>query len=347
MPAIHRDLTEQEAMRRALELAATPGVPLGPNPRVGCVILRSDGSLVADGYHRGAGSPHAEAAALAKAGESARGATAVVSLEPCNHQGRTPPCAPALIQAGITRVVFAMRDPNPVAQGGARALDAAGVAIEHGMMEAEARRLNRAWLFGLEHGRPLVTWKFAATLDGRSAAADGSSRWITNRAARRDVHRLRAECDVVLVGTETVMQDDPHLTVRDEHDRPASYQPLRAVMGERELDQQRRVFDRAAETMQLHTHEPKVALRELFERGRRHVLLEGGATVAAAFLRAGVVDEIVAYVAPIVLGAGQPAVTDFGVESLAKALHSHDTHMDVMPGDEGEPPNMRVSLRLR
>src|SRR5689334_159591 len=163
----------ERAMRRALELAATPGVPLGPNPRVGCVLLAADGSEIAEGFHRGAGTPHAEAAALAAAGEAARGATAVVTLEPCHHTGRTGPCAQALIDAGVVRVLFAQPDPNPVAAGGADTLRAAGVVVELGLLEREARALNRTWTFALEHGRPFVTWKFATTLDGRSAAADG------------------------------------------------------------------------------------------------------------------------------------------------------------------------------
>ena len=182
---------EQAAMTRALALAATPGVPLGPNPRVGCVLLDDTGATVAEGYHRGAGSPHAEADALAAAGERARGTTAVVTLEPCAHTGRTGPCAVALRDAGVRRVVFAQADPNPVAAGGGALLREAGVEVEQGLMVDEARALNRVWTFAVEHGRPFVTWKFATTLDGRSAAADGTSRWVSGRAARLDTHRLR------------------------------------------------------------------------------------------------------------------------------------------------------------
>src|SRR3954447_3747811 len=165
----------ERAMRRALELAATPGVPLGPNPRVGCVLLAPDGSTVAEGFHRGAGTLHAEAAALAEAGDAAHGAVAVVTLEPCNHTGRTGPCARALADAGVARVVYAQADTKPVATGGADALRAAGVDVEGGLLAGQARALNREWTFAIESGRPFVTWKFAATLDGRSAAADGTS----------------------------------------------------------------------------------------------------------------------------------------------------------------------------
>src|SRR3954462_4239225 len=234
---------EQAAMARALALAATAGVPLGPNPRVGCVLLDDTGHTVAEGFHRGAGSPHAEADALATAGERARGTTAVVTLEPCAHTGRTPPCAEALREAGVRRVVFAQADPNPVAAGGAALLRGAGIEVEEGLCREEARSLNRSWTFAVEHGRPFVTWKFATTLDGRSAAADGTSRWVSGRAARLDTHRLRALCDVMLVGTNTVEVDDPQLTVRDEDDQawPRGRQPLRVVMGERDLPATRRV----------------------------------------------------------------------------------------------------------
>jgi diaminohydroxyphosphoribosylaminopyrimidine deaminase/5-amino-6-(5-phosphoribosylamino)uracil reductase len=335
---------ELAAMRRALALAGTPGVPLGPNPRVGCVLLDDDGSTVAEGHHRGAGTPHAEADALARAGDRARGATAVVTLEPCNHHGRTGPCAEALVAAGVRRVVFAQADPNPAAAGGADTLRAAGIEVESGLLQVESGLLNRAWAFGLEHGRPLVTWKFATTLDGRSAAADGTSRWVSSRAARLDTHRLRAQCDVMLVGTNTIAVDDPLLTVRDEHDRPLAQQPLRVAMGERDLDPARRVFNADAESLHLTTRDPEKALAELFDRGRRHVFLEGGATLAAAFLGAGLVDEIVAYVAPLLLGAGRPAVADLGITTIAQAFRPRVTDIAVLDGVDGEEPNVRITL---
>lgn len=323
------------AMRRALDLACTPGVPHGPNPRVGCVLLAPDGSEIAEGFHRGAGTPHAEAAALAEAGESARGATAVVTLEPCNHTGRTGPCAQALIDAGVARVVYAQPDPNPLAAGGAATLRAAGVAVEMGLLEHEARRLNRAWTFALEHGRPFVTWKVATTLDGRSAAVDGSSRWISNATSRRDTHRLRAECDAILVGTGTVLRDDPQLTVRDEVDvpLPRERQPLRVVMGDREVPGSARVLDDAAETVHLRTRDVGEVLADLHARGRQHLFLEGGPTVAAAFLAAGCVDEVVVYVAPKLLGSGRAAVADLGIASITDALDLVVTDVTVLDGD--------------
>jgi len=335
---------ERAAMTRALELAASDGVPLWPNPRVGCVLLAPDGATIATGYHRGAGTPHAEADALAQAGERARGATAVVTLEPCNHSGRTGPCAQALIEAGVRRVVFAQVDPNPLAAGGAARLAAAGVEVEQGLLADEARALNRVWSRAVEQQRPFVTWKFGTTLDGRSAAADGTSRWVTSRAARRDTHRLRALCDVMLVGTHTVAVDDPELTVRDAEDRPVGVQPLRVVMGERDLPSSRRVFNDAAETLHLRTRDPREALAELWTREKRHVFLEGGPTLAAAFLRAGLVDEIVAYVAPLLLGSGRSAVADLGITTIADAFRPRVTDVTLLDGVDGDEPNIRFTL---
>jgi diaminohydroxyphosphoribosylaminopyrimidine deaminase/5-amino-6-(5-phosphoribosylamino)uracil reductase len=340
--------SERRAMRRALDLAASPDAPLGPNPRVGCVLLAPDGRIVAQGHHRGAGTAHAEADALAAAGDAARGATAVVTLEPCNHTGRTGPCAEALLEAGVRRVVYAQADPNPVAAGGAARLRAAGVEVEAGLLAEEARALNAVWTRATELQRPFVTWKFATTLDGRSAAADGTSRWVSSTAARRDTHRLRALSDTMLVGTNTVAVDDPDLTVRDDDDHPLARQPLRVVMGLRDLPPVKRIFNDRAETLQLRTRDPRQALKELWVRDRRHVFLEGGPTLAAAFLRAGLVDEIVAYVAPLLLGAGRNAVADLGIGTIADALRPTVTDVTVLPAADGAPgevPNVRLTLK--
>ncbi|MGD9960246.1 bifunctional diaminohydroxyphosphoribosylaminopyrimidine deaminase/5-amino-6-(5-phosphoribosylamino)uracil reductase RibD [Nocardioides sp.] len=336
---------ETAAMRRALVLAQSPGVPLGPNPRVGCVLLDDSGTEVAEGFHRGAGTAHAEADALLRAGDAARGTTAVVTLEPCNHTGRTGPCAQALIAAGVRRVVFAQADPNPQAAGGAATLRAAGIEVDQGLLEPDARRVNRAWTFALDHGRPFVTWKFATTLDGRSAAADGTSRWVSSPAARRDTHLLRGACDVMLVGTSTVEVDDPELTVRDEFDVPLSHQPLRAVMGLRDLPAGRRVFNERAESVRLLTRDPQAALQQLFELDRRHVFLEGGPTLAASFLRAGLVDEIVTYVAPMLLGAGRAAVGDLGITTIAQARHFAVTDVTALTSHDDSDTNVRITMR--
>lgn len=329
-------------MQRALELARSPGVPLGPNPRVGCVLLAPDNTVIGEGYHRGAGSAHAEVVALAEVGTATRGATAVVTLEPCNHTGRTGPCAEALVAAGVARVVYAQPDPNRVAAGGAETLRAAGIEVAGGLLQDEARAVNRAWTFAMDYSRPFVTWKLATTLDGRSAAADGTSRWVSSRAARVDTHRLRAECDAMLVGTNTVAVDDPELTVRDEYDEPLPHQPLRVVMGERDLPGGSRIFNDRAETVQLRTRDPHKALAELLARDRHHVFLEGGPELAAAFLQARLVDEVVCYLAPKLLGAGTSAVADLGIGTIADALELNLT--DVTTVGVGAGANVRLTM---
>ncbi len=309
---------EVAAMRRALELAAR-GPVRGANPRVGCVLLDRAGQPVGEGWHEGAGTPHAEVAALTRAGGLARGGTAVVTLEPCAHTGRTGPCARALLEAGVSRVVVAADDPNPVAAGGVAQLRAAGVSVETQVLQAEAVALNRRWAVAVGRGRPFVSWKFAATLDGRSAAADGSSRWVTGAAARADVHARRAGADAVLVGSGTVLADDPWLTVRTDDGVPAGPQPLRVVVGRRDLPPTARVLDGAAPTLQLRTRDLHAVLAELHAREVRHVWLEGGPTLAAAFWRAGLVDEVLAYLAPALLGSGAAAVADLGITGIGDA----------------------------
>lgn len=303
-------------MRRAIELAAKGVGSTHPNPVVGCVITGPDGHPVGEGFHAVAGGPHAEVEALRMAGPRARGGTAYVTLEPCNHTGRTGPCADALIEAGITRVVYAVPDPNNEASGGAEKLSRKNIQVEQGVLEAEAEAVNHVWLHSVRMGRPFVTWKFATTLDGRSAAPDRTSRWITGPIARADVHRHRAECDAIVVGTQTVLDDDPELTVRDENDVPAARQPLRVVVGDREIPPTAKVRNDRAETLLLPTHDPSEVLRQLDDRQIRHLWLEGGPTLAAAFLRAQLVDQIVAYIAPAVLGSGYAAIGDLGAESI-------------------------------
>lgn len=321
-------------MRRALTLAAQG--PLGdPNPRVGAVILDRDGRVAGEGYHRGAGTPHAEGAALAVAGERARGGTCYVTLEPCNHVGRTGACTAALLDAGVARVVVAMADPNPTASGGRLALTRAGVTVETGLLGAESEALNAAWLASVRLGRPFVTWKVASTLDGRIAAADATSQWITGPEARADVHELRATVGAVLVGTGTAFADDPALTVRRPDGEPADRQPLRAVMGLRaeEIPGDARLRDDQAETLVLSTQDPHEALAALTARDVHHVLLEGGGTLAAAFWRAGLVDEVVAYLAPVLLGAGRTSLSDFGITTIDDATRLHIDDVALIGAD--------------
>lgn len=312
-------MTSTDWMARALELAERGPWP-DPNPRVGCVIVASDGTFVSEGFHVGAGAPHAEVVALEAAGDRARGATAYVTLEPCSHTGRTGPCTQALVDAGVEKVVFAQADPNPAARGGAEVLAAAGVTVVGGVRAEEAAALNAAWARTVELGRPLVTWKFAATLDGRSAAADGSSQWITGAPARADVHALRARCDAILVGTGTLLADDPRLTVRGGDDAPTAAQPLRAVMGLRDVPATAAVRTGPGEFLPIQTRDPYAALAVLWDEGIRHVWLEGGPTLAAAFVSAGLVDEVYAYLAPALLGTGASAVGDLGITSVSDIL---------------------------
>jgi diaminohydroxyphosphoribosylaminopyrimidine deaminase/5-amino-6-(5-phosphoribosylamino)uracil reductase len=320
------------AMRRAIALAELGLGSTSPNPIVGCVIVGPDGSVVGEGYHARAGEPHAEVNALQDAGGRAFGATAYVTLEPCRHTGRTPPCTRALIDAGVARVVFAIADPDPVAGHGGDELHAAGILVEEGLLADEAARSNTAWLHYVRTGRPFVTWKYAATLDGRVAAADGTSRWITGEAARHDVHLLRARSDAIVVGTGTVLADDPRLDVR----LPAAVdvnRPLRVVVGRREIPPASKVLDDAAPTVLLTEHDPQSVLAYLSGRDVVSVLLEGGPTLAGAFVAAGMVDRVVAYLAPALLGAGPAALGDAGIETLQSALRLHVDAVDLIGAD--------------
>lgn len=331
------------AMRRAIALAARGLGSTSPNPVVGCVVLDASGRPVGEGFHQRAGGPHAEVHALRAAGEKARGGTAYVTLEPCNHTGRTGPCAQALIEAGIARVVYAVGDPNPQATGGGDTLRAAGVKAEQGLLAEEAEQGNTAWLTSVRLGRPHVTWKYAATLDGRIAAADATSRWITSAESRADVHRLRAEADAVLVGSGTARTDDPQLGVRG---IDGAVQPLRVVVdtaatavrpGARVLDTVAPTLIAVAEDADARHLPDEAVLRlpraeagpgldihallaALHGRGIRSVLLEGGPTLAGAFVAAGAVDRIVGYLAPVLLGAGPAALADAGIPTISKAL---------------------------
>ena len=303
---------ELAAMERALRLAATAGTLRGPNPRVGCVILDSSDVVIAEGAHLGAGTDHAEVVALKAAGPAAAGATAVVTLEPCNHTGRTGPCVEALINSGVERVVFGQSVPHAVAQGGADALRASGVVVEGGVLEEQCVAINERWSTAVHRRWPWVIWKVAATLDGRISAHDGTATWITGEDARIDVHRLRADVDAILVGTSTVLSDNPQLNVRLPDFE--GVHPLPVVMGLRDIP-----MSCAVSTTALHvrSRDPHEVLRVLQEREIRTLMVEGGATVAAAFLQAGLIDEVRWYVAPAILGAGTPAIGDLGISTLS------------------------------
>ncbi len=315
-------------MDQAIALAARGLGSTSPNPSVGAVILDASGRVVGAGHTAPAGGPHAEVLALREAGDQARGGTAVVTLEPCNHTGRTGPCSEALIAAGIARLVVAVRDPNLLAAGGIERLRAAGVDVEAGVRETEARHGLRYWLTAIGRERPYVIWKFAATLDGRSAAADGSSKWITSEAARADVHELRGTVDAIIAGVGTVLADDARLTVRSTVER----RPLRVVVdSDGRTPESASVRDGAAPTWiataadvgaTAHGRVDLGALvKELYGRGVRAALLEGGPTLAGAFLQAGLIDEVVAYIAPKLLGDGRNALGRAGITSIDAALN--------------------------
>ncbi|MFE0146876.1 bifunctional diaminohydroxyphosphoribosylaminopyrimidine deaminase/5-amino-6-(5-phosphoribosylamino)uracil reductase RibD [Nonomuraea sp. NPDC059007] len=388
-------------MARAVELAAFGLGTTSPNPVVGCVILDAHGEVAGEGFHAYAGGPHAEVVALRSAGERARGGTAYVTLEPCDHTGSTGPCTEALLAAGLARVVYAVPDPNPLAAGGGERLRAHGVEVAHGLLGEEAERVNAAWLTSVRLGRPHVTWKFAATLDGRSAAADGTSKWITSPQARQDVHRLRAASDAIIAGIGTVLADDPLLTAR-----PAKAVPddglengpdggpaselgdgldgrlgrgLDGVMREQLAEARRRarpplrvvvdsgartpagarVLDGAAPTLVAIADTTRTGLTaelarlpyrpdgldlhallaELRRRGVLSVFLEGGPTLAGSFVRQGLVDRVVAYVAPALLGSGRAALGQAGVSTIA-GIHSFVFEEVSMIG-----PDLRLTAR--
>ena len=347
-------------MARALQLAARGLYTTTPNPRVGCVIVKDD-VVVGEGWHQRAGEPHAEVHALAVAGDAARGATAYVSLEPCSHHGRTPPCTEALIHAGVARVVAAMRDPNPmVAGGGIGMLTLAGITAEVGLLEADARALNPGFVSRMARGRPWVRLKTAATLDGKTALANGQSQWITGEAARADVQRLRACACAILTGSGTVLADDPRMNVRD---LDIGRQPLRVVVDSalrtppaaailpalvacHHADTTKRAAleGAGAEIVELPGAHGRVDLSSLLtflaRRGVNELHVEAGAALNGALLTAGLVDEWIAYVAPMTAGDNarglfaQPPLT-----TLADAARFHLADVRQIGGD------LRLTLR--
>lgn len=360
----------EAAMRRALAIAEQ-GPADDPNPRVGCVILDAEGRPVAEGWHRGSGTPHAEVEALGRLSPEQRDRigelTAVVTLEPCNHTGRTGPCAVALAETGIGAVVYALDDPGEVSGGGADALRSAGVAVTGGVLAEEARELIAPWLARQDHltdpspgrardaareaeksaslqaRRPHVTVKWAQTLDGRAAAADGSSQWITGVDARGDVHRRRAEADAILVGTGTLLADDPALTARAETGGllvPAEQQPVPVVLGRRPVPSGARVLEHPAlaarglaEPIRLTGDDLAADLAELHERGIRRLFVEGGPAVASSLIAEGLVDEVLIYLAPALLGGPRLALGDIGVADMSGIRRLRILHLAQLGAD--------------
>lgn len=341
-------------MARALKLAARGRFTTHPNPNVGCVIVK-DGEIVGEGFHYRAGEPHAEVHALRMAGEQAQGATAYVTLEPCSHHGRTPPCCEALIAAGVSRVVAAMQDPNPqVAGRGLYRLQQEGVDVSHGLMMNEAEALNKGFLKRMRTGFPWIQLKMGASLDGRTAMASGESQWITSPQARRDVQRLRAQSHAILTSSATVLADDPALTVRWDElnaDTQALYpqenlrQPLRIVIdSQNRVTPQHRIVEQAGETLFARTREDErqwpenvrtllvpehngrldlvVLMMLLGKQQINSIWVEAGSTLAGALLEAGLVDELIVYIAPKLLGSDARGLCVLpGLEKLEQAPH--------------------------
>ena len=354
--------TDHAMMARALQLAARGEFTSKPNPMVGCVIARKD-KIVGEGFHLRAGEPHAEVHALREAGDKARGATAYVTLEPCAHMGRTPPCADALVAAGITRVVAACRDPYASVDGeGFRKLMAAGVLTETGLMESAARELNRGFFSRIERGRPWVRVKLAMSLDGRTAMANGESKWITSRAARADVQAWRARSSAILTGSGTVLADDPQLTARLSDDAPV-VAPLRVVLDTRgRLPGGKRIFDDTASTLAVHALDmipdygdtiaafavPRdgdgldlhATLSQLAQRDINQIQVEAGATLCGALFRDGLVDELLLYIAPVLLGdKGRPLLAGLGINLMS------DRHNLELIDSRQIGPDLRLLLR--
>ncbi|MBT5575592.1 MAG: bifunctional diaminohydroxyphosphoribosylaminopyrimidine deaminase/5-amino-6-(5-phosphoribosylamino)uracil reductase RibD [Microbacteriaceae bacterium] len=323
------------AMKRALEIAAQ-GPVTGPNPQVGCVLLNDAGEIVSEGWHEGSGTPHAEIMALdnLRARDlSAKGLTAVVTLEPCAHTGKTGPCAVALVEAGVSRVVYSVSDPGAISGGGAAILEQSGVQTLGGVENEAGTALIERWLVSETLQRPWVTLKWAMSLDGRSAAADGTSQWITGDETRAKVHLDRSRHDAIIVGINTVLTDNPRLTARAPEGGLYPHQPLAVVIGARDVPDNALIRNHPGGFLHAQTHDLAQTLSDLFARGTRSVYVEGGATIASAFLKARLVDELHITMGPLLLGGPATAVTDIGVTTMADAHQLNIVDVCTLGGD--------------
>jgi len=304
-------------LERANELACLGLGLTGSNPIVGAVVVDSAGKIIGEGFHETG--PHAEVVALDQAGQLAKGATLYVTLEPCNHHGKTGPCTEAIIKAGITKVVYAVRDPNLLASGGAKALEAARIEVTFNGEVPEIAQSNRAWLHKIKNNRPYIIWKIATTLDGRTAAIDGSSKWITGPESRAEVSQLRSESQAILVGTSTALADNPNLIPRDiETTRKTN--PVRIVMGLREVPSDFNLHNDAAETVFLRSHDFSDLLKLCAERDFNQVFVESGSELGTALLKAGLIDELLIFQAASLLGSGQSFIGDLGATNIKEKM---------------------------
>jgi len=323
----------QELMLRAIALSENGLGRTAPNPIVGALVVDASGKVLGEGFHNRAASPdHAEVVALKSAGEKAKSSTLIVTLEPCNHVGNTGACTDAIIAAGITKVIYAIKDPNLVASGGAEKLRNAGIEVVAAICEKEAEFSNRAWLSKIKNNRPYFVWKIASTLDGKVAASDGTSQWITNESSRGDVQVLRRQSDAILVGTNTVKVDNPHLNPRGDFEGYAA-NPLRVVCGVAELDKSANIFDSASETLHVKSKNLEELVSQLKAKDLNQVLVEAGPTLGSAMVAAGLIDEIVLYLAPSLLGSGKNFLGDLGLSTIKAAKKLELVHSQNFDGD--------------
>jgi diaminohydroxyphosphoribosylaminopyrimidine deaminase/5-amino-6-(5-phosphoribosylamino)uracil reductase len=321
------------AMQRAIALSEKGLGKTSPNPIVGAVIIDDAGNVIGEGFHdRMNSKDHAEVVAIANATKNLKGATIVVTLEPCNHSGSTGPCTQAIIDAGISTVVFAVNDPNAVASGGADTLRAAGIKVVEGVLKAEAAYANRAWLMKIKKNRPFFTWKVATTLDAKIAATDGTSKWITNETSRADVQVLRRQSDAILVGTNTVIIDDPHLIPRGDF-AGYSHNPIRVICGEQDLPKDAQVFDSAAQTVVVKSKDLDLLVEELNKLEINQVFVEAGMTLASAMVDHCLMDELVMYQAPSLLGSGKPFFTFDFPSTISNQMRLDHISTVVLDGD--------------
>jgi len=321
-------MDHQRYMLRAIALSLLGKGLTRPNPIVGAVVVSDSGSIVGEGFH--IGQEHAEVLALKATEVSLNNCTLYVSLEPCNHHGKTPPCTSAIIESGIKRVVYAVDDPNPVAGGGAQALRDAGIQVISGICGGDAAWANRAWLHKIARRRPYFVWKIASTIDGFTAAADGTSQWITGVDARRDAHILRAESDAVLIGTGTAILDNPSLLPHLITDRR---KPVRYVMGVRTLPSGSLLLNDGNVTRLIRSRNFDLLLEDLSELGANQVLIESGSVLGTALVREGLVDEIVLYQAPSIMGSGSRAIGELGITTLSASLRWHFANHESIGSD--------------
>lgn len=320
MNTMNSTQAEEAAMRRAIVLAGN-GPHVGVNPQVGCVVLDHAGNIIAEGWHRGAGTAHAEVDALSQlTPEQAEGATFVVTLEPCNHTGRTGPCAVALIEAKVAKVVYAATDPGHASSGGAQRLRDAGIEVIGGVLEDDVEELLEEWMLAARLHRPHVTVKWASSLDGRAAAQDGTSQWISGPLSRQKVHEQRAAADAIVVGTGTVLADNPSLTARTPEGGLHDHQPVPVIIGKRQIPGDALVHQHPLEPLVIGHNDLHAALSEMFDQGIRTIYVEGGPTLASAFIALGLADRLYIYQAPVLLGGDKLALGDLGVSTLSERI---------------------------